>query len=116
MLQRVDQPHQRYHYCLGSVMGPHPFPTIVRDFQAVISKEIKEQLMEKEGKLPDAVLACVGGGSNAIGAFYNFINDPSVKLIGCEAAGRARIHRKQQRPLLPAVWEFSMHEILFLPG
>ena len=76
------------HYCLGSVMGPHPFPTIVRDFQAVISKEIKEQLMEKEGKLPDAVLACVGGGSNAIGAFYNFINDPSVKLIGCEAAGR----------------------------
>ncbi len=76
------------HYCLGSVMGPHPFPTIVRDFQAVISKEIKEQLMEKEGKLPDAVIACVGGGSNAIGAFYNFINDPSVKLIGCEAAGR----------------------------
>lgn len=76
------------HYVLGSVMGPHPFPTIVRDFQAVISKEIKEQLMEKEGKLPDAVLACVGGGSNAIGAFYNFIPDESVRLIGCEAAGR----------------------------
>ena len=76
------------HYCLGSVMGPHPFPTIVRDFQSVISREIKEQLMEKEGRLPDAVIACVGGGSNAIGAFYNFINDPSVRLIGCEAAGR----------------------------
>lgn len=76
------------HYCLGSVMGPHPFPTMIRDFQAVISKEIKEQLMEKEGKLPDAVIACVGGGSNAIGSFYNFINDPSVQLIGCEAAGR----------------------------
>ena len=76
------------HYCLGSVMGPHPFPTIVRDFQAVISKEIKQQLMEKEGKLPDAVVACVGGGSNAIGAFYHFIDDPSVRLIGCEAAGR----------------------------
>ena len=75
------------HYVLGSVMGPHPFPTIVRDFQAIISKEIKEQLMEKEGKLPDAVIACVGGGSNAIGAFYNFIEDKDVKLIGCEAAG-----------------------------
>ena len=76
------------HYCLGSVMGPHPFPTIVRDFQAVISREIKEQLLEKEGRLPDAVLACVGGGSNAIGAFYHFIGDPAVRLIGCEAAGR----------------------------
>ena len=76
------------HYVLGTCMGPHPFPQIVRDFQAVISKEIKEQLMEKEGKLPDAVLACVGGGSNAIGAFYNFIEDESVRLIGCEAAGR----------------------------
>ena len=74
-------------YVLGSVMGPHPFPTIVRDFQSVISKEIKEQLMEKEGKLPDAVIACVGGGSNAMGAFYNFIEDKSVRLIGCEAAG-----------------------------
>ena len=76
------------HYCLGSVMGPHPFPTIVRDFQSVISKEIKEQILEKEGRLPDAVIACVGGGSNAIGAFYNFINDEEVELIGCEAAGR----------------------------
>lgn len=76
------------HYVLGSVMGPHPFPTIVRDFQAVISKEIKEQILQKEGRLPDAVLACVGGGSNAIGAFYHFIGDSSVRLIGCEAAGR----------------------------
>lgn len=76
------------HYCLGSVMGPHPFPTIVRDFQAVISREIKQQLMEKEGRLPDVVMACVGGGSNAMGTFYHFINDRNVKLIGCEAAGR----------------------------
>ena len=76
------------HYCLGSVMGPHPFPTIVRDFQAVISKEIKEQILVKEGRLPDAVIACVGGGSNAIGSFYHFIEDKDVKLIGCEAAGR----------------------------
>lgn len=76
------------HYCLGSVMGPHPFPTIVRDFQAVISKEVKEQILEKEGHLPDAVIACVGGGSNAIGSFYNFIEDEEVALIGCEAAGR----------------------------
>ena len=76
------------HYCLGSVMGPHPFPTIVRDFQAVISREIKAQLLEKEGRLPDAVLACVGGGSNAIGSFYHFIGDEGVRLIGCEAAGR----------------------------
>lgn len=76
------------HYCLGSVMGPHPFPTIVRDFQSVISEEIKTQLYEKEGRLPDAVIACVGGGSNAIGSFYHFIGEPSVRLIGCEAAGR----------------------------
>ena len=76
------------HYCLGSVMGPHPFPVIVRDFQAVISKEIKKQIQEKENRLPDAVIACVGGGSNAIGSFYHFINDKDVKLIGCEAAGR----------------------------
>ncbi len=76
------------HYVLGSVMGPHPFPTIVRDFQTVISKEIKEQCLEKEGKLPTAVIACIGGGSNAIGAFYNFIEDEHVRLIGCEAAGR----------------------------
>ncbi len=76
------------HYVLGSCLGPHPFPTIVRDFQGVISKEIKEQCLEKEGKLPDAVVACVGGGSNAIGGFYHFIEDESVALIGAEAAGR----------------------------
>ena len=76
------------HYCLGSVMGPHPFPTIVRDFQAVISRETKAEIMQKEGRLPDAVIACVGGGSNAIGSFYHFIEDKDVKLIGCEAAGR----------------------------
>ncbi len=76
------------HYCLGSVMGPHPFPTIVRDFQAVISKEIKEQILQKEGRLPNAIVACVGGGSNAIGSFYHFIENQEVQLIGCEAAGR----------------------------
>ena len=81
---RVDDTH----YCLGSVMGPHPFPTIVRDFQAVISQEIRSQMLEKEGRLPDAVIACVGGGSNAIGSFYHFIGDKDVRLIGCEAAGR----------------------------
>ena len=75
------------HYCLGSVMGPHPFPTIVRDFQAVISRETKQQILKREGRLPDAVLACVGGGSNAIGSFYHFIDDKDVRLIGCEAAG-----------------------------
>jgi tryptophan synthase beta chain len=74
-------------YVLGSVMGPHPFPMIVRDFQKIIGQEIKEQMLEKEGKLPDAVIACVGGGSNAIGAFYEFIEHPEVQLIGCEAAG-----------------------------
>lgn len=76
------------HYVLGSVMGPHPFPQIVRDFQSVISKEAREQILENEGRLPSAVIACVGGGSNAMGAFYNFIPDESVQLIGCEAAGR----------------------------
>ena len=76
------------HYCLGSVMGPHPFPTMVRDFQAVISSEIKAQMLEREGHLPDAVIACVGGGSNAMGSFYHFIEDKNVRLIGCEAAGR----------------------------
>ncbi|MEW5784090.1 MAG: tryptophan synthase subunit beta [Bacillota bacterium] len=75
------------YYVMGSVMGPHPFPTIVRDFQSVIGREIKEQLMERDGKLPDLVIACVGGGSNAMGAFYEFIEDRSVQLIGCEAAG-----------------------------
>ena len=81
--RRIDDTH----YVLGSVMGPHPFPTMVRDFQKVIGKEIKEQMLEKEGRLPDAVLACVGGGSNAMGAFYEFIPDREVQLIGCEAAG-----------------------------
>ncbi|MEE8836564.1 MAG: tryptophan synthase subunit beta [Eubacteriales bacterium] len=76
------------HYVIGSVMGPHPFPTMVRDFQAVISREAREQILKAEGKLPDAVIACVGGGSNAIGAFYHFIPDKDVRLIGCEAAGR----------------------------
>jgi tryptophan synthase beta chain len=75
-------------YCIGSVMGPHPYPTMVRDFQKIISEEIKAQIIEKEGKLPDAVVACVGGGSNAMGAFYDFINDKEVRLIGAEAAGR----------------------------
>ncbi|MDR3074538.1 MAG: tryptophan synthase subunit beta [Candidatus Methanoplasma sp.] len=81
---RVDDTH----YCLGSVMGPHPFPTIVRDFQSVISREIREQIMDAEGKLPSVIIACVGGGSNAIGSFYDFIDDTGVRLIGCEAAGR----------------------------
>ena len=79
------------HYCLGSVMGPHPFPTIVRDFQAVISREIKQQILEKEGRLPDAVIACVGGGSNSMGTFYHFIEDKEVQLIGCEDTGRLGI-------------------------
>ena len=79
------------HYCLGSVMGPHPFPTIVRDFQAVISKEIKDQMLVKEGRLPDAVIACVGGGSNAIGSFYHFIEDENVRLIGCDPAARSAL-------------------------
>ena len=87
--KRIDDTH----YALGSVMGPHPFPMMVRDFQAVISKEIKEQCNEKEGKNPDMVIACVGGGSNAIGSFYNFIENEEVALVGCEAAGRG-IHTK----------------------
>ena len=82
------------HYLIGSTMGPHPFPTIVRDFQAVISREARSQILEKEGKLPSAVIACVGGGSNAMGSFYHFINDKGVRLIGCEAAGRG-IHTKE---------------------
>lgn len=81
--KRIDDTH----YVLGSVMGPFPFPTIVRDFQKIIGEEIKKQMMEAEGRLPDAVIACVGGGSNAMGAFYDFIEDKSVELIGCEAAG-----------------------------
>ena len=82
--RRVDDTH----YVLGSVMGPHPFPMIVRDFQAVIGREAKEQMRKAEGRLPDAVIACVGGGSNAMGMFYDFIEDKGVRLIGCEAAGR----------------------------
>ncbi len=76
------------HYCIGSVMGPHPFPEMVRDFQKIIGEEIKDQIKKAEGKLPDVVMACVGGGSNAMGAFYDFIGDESVKLVGCEAAGK----------------------------
>ncbi|MBO5966711.1 MAG: tryptophan synthase subunit beta [Methanobrevibacter sp.] len=83
-ISRVDDTH----YVIGSTMGPHPFPTIVRDFQAVISEEIKEQILELEGKLPSMVIACVGGGSNAMGAFYNFLDDEEVKLVGVEAAGK----------------------------
>lgn len=83
-VSRIDDTH----YVLGSVMGPHPFPTMIRDFQAIIGKEIKQQMLEAEGKLPDVVMACVGGGSNAIGTFYGFIPDKQVRLIGCEAAGR----------------------------
>ena len=83
-ISRVDDTH----YVIGSTMGPHPFPTIVRDFQAVISEEIKEQILELEGKLPDMVIACVGGGSNAMGAFYNFLEDEDVRLVGVEAAGK----------------------------
>ena len=75
------------HYVLGSVMGPHPFPTIVRDFQKVIGQEVKKQILEIEGKLPDVLIACIGGGSNAIGLFYEFIEEPNVRLIGCEAGG-----------------------------
>ena len=75
-------------YILGSVVGPHPFPTMVRDFQSVIGKEIKKQILERENRLPDYIVACVGGGSNAMGAFYDFINEDSVKLIGCEASGK----------------------------
>ena len=75
-------------YCIGSVMGPHPYPEIVRDFQKIISEEIRSQITEAEGKLPDCVVACVGGGSNAIGAFYDFIKDESVRLVGAEAAGK----------------------------
>ncbi|MBD9021774.1 MAG: tryptophan synthase subunit beta [Megasphaera elsdenii] len=83
-VSRVDDTH----YVIGSTMGPHPFPMMVRDFQAVISKEARQQILEREGKLPSAVLACVGGGSNAMGMFYHFIGDKDVKLIGCEAAGK----------------------------
>ena len=101
-------------YVLGSVMGPYPFPTIVRDFQKVIGKEIKAQILEKEGRLPDAVIACVGGGSNAMGAFYEFIEDKSVQLIGCEAAGLGVDNPKNAATI--ATWNsryIPRYEIIF---
>lgn len=100
-------------YVLGSVMGPHPFPMIVRDFQKIIGEEIKEQMLEKEGKLPDAVIACVGGGSNAMGAFYEFINDKDVKLIGCEAAGLGVDTEKHAATIAPV---YSISAGLDYPG
>ena len=112
--RRIDDTH----YVIGSVMGPHPFPTIVRDFQSVIGKEIKQQMLEKEGRLPDAVMACVGGGSNAMGAFYDFIpDDKNVRLIGCEAAGRG-IHTAETAATIATgtLGSFPWHEILFLSG
>ncbi len=87
------------HYVLGSVMGPHPFPTIVRDFQKIIGCEVRKQILEAEGRLPDVLIACVGGGSNAIGLFYDFIDEPNVRLIGCEAAGRG-LHTKKHAATL----------------
>ena len=95
-------------YVLGSVMGPHPFPMIVRDFQSVISREARAQILEKEGKLPDVVMACVGGGSNAMGMFYEFINDESVKLIGCEAAGKG-IHTEETASTIATGTEGVFH-------
>ena len=86
-----------------NILGPHPFPTIVRDFQTVISREVKAQLMEKEGRLPDAVLACVGGGSNAMGSFYHFIGDRSVRPIGCEAAVEAFEYLSRRSGIIPAI-------------
>jgi tryptophan synthase len=88
------------HYLVGSAIGPHPFPTIVRDFQKVIGQEIKQQLQELRGKLPDVIVACVGGGSNAIGTFYDFIPDKNVRLVGVEAGGEGEL---QQRKHLSAV-------------
>ncbi len=102
--KRVDDTH----YVLGSVMGPHPFPMIVRDFQSVISREARAQILEKEGRLPDAVMACVGGGSNAMGMFYEFINDKDVRLIGCEAAGRG-IHTKDTAATIATGTEGIFH-------
>ena len=95
-------------YVLGSVMGPHPFPMIVRDFQSAISREARAQILEKEGKLPDVVMACVGGGSNAMGMFYEFINDESVKLIGCEAAGKG-IHTEETAATIATGTEGVFH-------
>lgn len=98
------------HYCLGSVMGPHPFPTIVRDFQAVISKEIKEQMLEKEGRLPDAVIACVGGGSNAIGIMNAFLDDPRVNLYGFEAGGHGPDSGQHAIRFAPGTGELGMFQ------
>lgn len=93
-MREMDQPGGGHPLCAGLGEGPHPFPMIVRDFQSVISKEARAQILEKEGRLPAAVVACVGGGSNAMGMFYNFIGDEGVRLIGCEAAGRG-LHTEQ---------------------
>ena len=104
-------------YVLGSVMGPHPFPTIVRDFQSVISREARAQILEKEGRLPDVVMACVGGGSNSMGMFYEFINDKDVKLIGCEAAGLGVDTDKTAATMATGTaGNLPRYEILFLSG
>jgi len=95
------------HYLVGSAIGPHPFPTIVRDFQRVIGKEIKQQMQEVRGKLPDAVVACVGGGSNAIGTFYDFIPDKQVRLVGVEAGGEGESHLAQSMCCLPCLLQAS---------
>lgn len=95
------------HYLVGSAIGPHPFPTIVRDFQRVIGKEIKQQLQEVRGKLPDAVVACVGGGSNAIGTFYDFIPDKQVRLVGVEAGGEGESHVAQSMCCPPCLLQAS---------
>lgn len=87
------------HYLVGSAIGPHPFPTLVREFQSVIGKEAREQMLQKAGKLPDVVIACVGGGSNSIGAFYPFVNDPDVKFIGVEAGGDGKYYLECTEPL-----------------
>jgi len=95
------------HYLVGSAIGPHPFPTIVRDFQRVIGKEIKQQMQEVRGKLPDAVVACVGGGSNAIGTFYDFIPDKQVRLVGVEAGGEGESHLAQSMCCPPSLLQAS---------
>ncbi len=104
------------HYVLGSVMGPHPFPSIVRDFQSVIGREVRRQILETEGRLADVLLACVGGGSNALGLFYEFLNDRSVRLIGCEAGGYGTDTGKTAATMtVGRVGDTSRYEIVFLP-
>ena len=105
------------YYVLGSVMGPHPYPEIVRDFQRVIGKEVKEQMLAKEGRLPDIVMACVGGGSNAMGLFYDFISETDVQLIGVEAAGRG-IETEETAATINrgSLGIFSRDEIVFYAG